>query len=573
MPRIRLPHVEGRSRHLLLPALTLAFVALLQITGATGTGPAPERWTPLTPAKVAFAKPGNAPQARGTVLSFNDFHGNLEPPSFGFVTGVPAGGAEYLATTVKALRAEAADAGRQVHTAGAGDMIGGTPLISAAFHDEPSIEVLNLLGMDVSSVGNHEFDEGVAELQRIQNGGCHPTDGCADGDPYGGAEFNYLAANVVDKQTRQPVLPAYQVRRVNGVKVGFIGMTLEATPTIVNPAGIASVDFLDEVQTANGYADRLRREQGVQAFVLLIHEGGRQQSPAAVSGCNNIQGAINGIVAGLRPEFGLVISGHTHQFYTCDLPNSGGRSVVTSAGSAGVLVTDIDVDLDRRSGRFSAITARNVIVENGVRNPDGTYQRTPSGGYVRNPALVDPEMKALVDKYRAAVAPIANREVGNITADITRQTSQAGEMPLGDVIADAQLAYARSVGGQIALMNPGGVRADLVYARSGAETTDGVVTYGEAFTVQPFNNLVVTQTFTGAQLKAVLEQQFGGCSGQDRTRILQPSAGFTYTYDTRLACGQRCRTSRSTARRSPMTRCCGSPRTTSSPTAGTGSAP
>jgi 5'-nucleotidase len=213
--------------------------------------------------------------------------------------------------------------------------------------------------------------------------------------------------------------------------------------------------------------------------------------------------------------------------------------VVTSAGTNGQLITDIDYTLDKRTRRFAEITARNVIVENGVRNADGTWQVDGAGAFVKNPATVDANAKRVADKYRVAVAPIANRVVGQITGDIVRDARPSGESPLGDVIADAQLAYTRtSASAQIALMNPGGIRASLAYAPSGTEAA-GAVTYGEAFTVQPFNNLVVTQTFTGAQIKNVLEQQFVGFAGQTTQRILQPSASLTYTYSTSAPAGSK----------------------------------
>jgi 5'-nucleotidase len=244
-------------------------------------------------------------------------------------------------------------------------------------------------------------------------------------------------------------------------------------------------------------------------------------------------------VAGLNPEFGLVVSGHTHRFYTCTLPNKAGTSVVTSAGTNGQLVTDTDYALDRRTGRFASISAKNVIVENGVPDGNGGWQRDANGVFLKNPATVDPKAKKVADKYRTAVAPIANRIVGAITADITRTASPAGESPLGDVIGDAQLAYTQANGAVIALMNPGGIRADFdAEASAGGEAT-GQITYGEAFTVQPFNNLVVTQTFTGAQLDAVLEQQFAGQAGQPTTKILQVSKGFTYTYSGSAALGSK----------------------------------
>jgi 5'-nucleotidase len=473
---------------------------------------------------------------KGRILGFNDFHGALEPPvgSGGVVNGTPAGGAEYLATHVKRLRAAGEANGQKVITAGAGDLVGATPLISAAFHDEPSIEALSQLGLDVSSVGNHEFDEGVTELKRLQRGGCHPVDGCQDGDGFDGAAFRYLAANVVDKRTQVPILAPVDIKFVRGVPVAFVGMTLKGTPSIVNPAGIQNVEFLDEVKTANFYADILRWI-GIKSLVLLVHEGGQQNPPPPVqdpSSCANFAGPIANIVSGLRPEYGMVVSGHTHRFYSCALPNSSGAdTVVTSAGSNGTLVTDIEFTVDRTSKRFAAVSARNVIVENGVRLADGTWAKDSAGNFIRNPDLVDPDAKRLVDKYRTAVAPIANRVVGKITSDITRAQNAAGESALGDVIADAQLAYTTSAGAQIALMNPGGIRADLSHAFSPGGEAPGEITYGEGFTVQPFNNLVVTQTFTGAQLKEVLEQQFAGFAGQITQRILQVSAGFGYSYD------------------------------------------
>jgi 5'-nucleotidase len=508
-------------RHLAVPALAVAVVATLPLADpADGDRPTTSAWTPMTPVSVSYGLSAGARTAQGNLLAFNDFHGAIDPPtgSAGNINGTPAGGVEYLTTTVKELRAAARGEGRRSVTVGAGDLIGATPLVSAAFHDEPTIELMNNLGMEISSVGNHEFDEGTDELKRMQFGGCHPVDGCQDGDGFGGADFTYLSANVVSKRTGLPLLLPINIKIMDGQPVAFVGMTLEGTPGIVNPAGIANVEFKDEVATANKYAALLRLI-GIRSLVLLIHEGGAQTAPAPVpvDGCAAFAGPITDIVAGLRPEYGVVVSGHTHNFYSCSLPNSAGvPTVVTSAGSNGRLVTDIDFTVDQRTGRFADIAARNVIVTN------------------NDPARIDPSAKAIADKYRSAVAPIANEVVGSITSTISRNAVASGESPLGDVIADAQLAYtAASAGAQIALMNPGGIRADLVY-------DNGEVTYGEVFTVQPFNNLVVTQTFTGAQLKAVLEQQlFPGVPGQTTTRILQVSTGFTYSYDPTRPAGDR----------------------------------
>jgi 5'-nucleotidase len=530
-------------RKLAAPALALAIAATLPM--AQSSTPAVAAPPAYAPASVTYGLPSSV--VKGQILSYNDFHGAIDPPSgSGAVvnaggTSTPAGGVEYLATYLKKLRAEATAEGRQTITAGAGDLIGASPLVSAAFHDEPTIELMNQIGLEVSSVGNHEFDEGVDELLRMQKGGCHPTDGCQDGDGFRGAEFHYLAANTINNKTGLPILPPIDIKLVNGVPVGFVGMTLEGTAGIVNPAGIKNVHFANVVQTANKWSNVLKLF-GVKAQVLLVHEGGQQGAATptpGVSDCTNFSGPIVDIVKGLNPEFGLVVSGHTHRFYSCTLPNTKSTSVVTSAGTNGQLVTDIDYSVDRRTGKFAQITAKNVIVENGVPDGNGGWLKDANGLFLKNPATVDAGAKKIADKYRTAVAPIANRVVGSITGDITRTATPAGESPLGDVIADAQLARTKDAGAQIALMNPGGIRADFDAEASPGGEAIGQITYGEAFTVQPFNNLVVTQTLTGAQLKDVLEQQFVGYKGQSSTKILQISAGLTYTWNASAPLGSK----------------------------------
>ncbi|MEU4239374.1 bifunctional metallophosphatase/5'-nucleotidase [Actinoplanes sp. NPDC026619] len=532
-------------RHLAAPALALAVVAALPIARqAPGAAAPPAEFKPVS---VSYGFPQGSKVAKGQFLSYNDFHGAIDPPSgSGAVvnasgTSTPAGGVEYLATYLKKLRAEAKAEGRQTLTVGAGDLVGASPLVSAAFHDEPTIELMNQVGLQVSSVGNHEFDEGVDELIRLQRGGCHPTDGCQDGDPFYGAKFTYLAANTINNKTGLPILPPIEIKFIDGVPVGFIGLTLEGTAGIVNPAGIKNVHFAPEIETANKWSNLLKLF-GVKAQVLLLHQGGQQGSATptpGVSDCTNFSGPVIDIVKGLNPEIGLVVSGHTHRFYSCSLPNSTGTSVVTSAGTNGQLITDIDYSIDKRSGKFAEITAHNVIVENGVSDGAGGWKKDAAGVYLKNPDTVDAGAKKIADKYRTAVAPIANKIVGSITADITRTATAAGETPLGDVIADGQLAYTKSSNAQIALMNPGGIRADFDAEASAGGEAVGQITYGEAFTVQPFNNLVVTQTLTGAQLKDALEQQFTGYKGQTTTKMLQVSAGLTYTWSASAALGSK----------------------------------
>ena len=512
--------------------------AALPATSADATTASHERHASHQPEQPATVS--------GTLLAFNDFHGNIDPPtgSGGLVAttagSVPAGGVEYLAHWIKELRAEAKKSSKYVYTVAAGDLVGASPLVSAAFHDEPTVEEMNSLGLDVTSVGNHEFDEGVDELLRLQNGGCHPTDGCQDGDGFAGADYPMLAANVVKKSNGTPILPPYKIRKVGKVQVGFVGMTLEGTPSIVNPNGIQTVRFLDEVETANKYAAELK-SKGVEAIVLLLHEGGSQAAPNNTpAACNGFTGPVVDIVHGLDPAYGVVISGHTHQPYVCSLPDSAGEStLVTSAGSFGRLVTDVDFTLSTSTGRFVSASATNDIVKNGVQNPDGTWQTSAPGVFVRNPAWIDPAAKVIADTYRTAVAPLANKVVGSITATITNTAAGNGESALGDVIADGMVAYSTPAAPDLAIMNPGGIRASLTYDSSAGGEQPGQVTYGEAFTVQPFNNLVVTRTYTGAQFKQVLEQQWAGFAGQTSTKVLQVSSEVTYSYDTTRALGDR----------------------------------
>jgi 5'-nucleotidase len=441
------------------------------------------------------------------ILAINDFHGNLLPPggSAGRVGTVDAGGVEYLATHIDTLRA----LNPNTVVVSAGDMIGASPLLSALFHDEPTIEAFNLIGLDFNAVGNHEFDEGVKELRRMQNGGCHPVDGCLDGDDFEGADFRFLAANVTWKKNDKPIFPAYKIRWFNGLRVAFIGMTLEGTPSIVTPSGIADVNFLDEAETVNALVPELKG-RGIETIVVLIHEGGVQNPVSSGHNeCVGISGAILDIVNNFDDEVDVVISGHTHQPYNCVIDNK----IVTSAFSFGRLVTKVDLTIDRHTRDVVTMVADNRIVTRDVPKAS---------------PLTD-----LIAKYQAIAAPLENRIIGSITADITRATNAAGESALGDVIADAQLDATNDPGfgdAVVAFMNPGGIRADFTYAGSPAGEGDGNVTYGEMFTVQPFGNSLVTMTLTGAQIDTLLEQQFVGCAQTDRDRILQVSAGFTYSW-------------------------------------------
>ncbi|MFF4574189.1 bifunctional metallophosphatase/5'-nucleotidase [Streptomyces sp. NPDC001410] len=487
-----------------------------------------------TAAALAAALPAQAHADKGhhplpsryqdvQLLSFNDLHGNLEPPSGssgrvselqpdGTTKTIDAGGVEYLATHLRKARA-----GHPYSiTAAGGDMVGASPLLSGLFHDEPTIEALNKLDLDVTSVGNHEFDEGARELARLQNGGCHPTDGCYNDEEFEGADFPYLAANVQDEKTGKPILKPYWVWKKRDVRIGFIGVTLEGTPGIVSADGVKGLAFKDEVETINKYAKVLQR-QGVQSIVALIHEGGFPASGAYNYNCDSpgagsgISGPIVDIAKNVTPAVDALVTGHTHQAYVCTVPDPSGKPrMVTSAASFGRLYTDTTLTYDRFTGDIArtAVKSANHVVTRDVPKA--------------------PDMTDLISRWNTLAAPIGNRAIGYISADINNTGT---ESPMGDLIADAQLAHGRELDPKtsLALMNPGGVRAGLTYQAKGAEG-DGVVTYAEGFTVQPFANTVNLQDFTGAQLIQVLKEQVSGVNAA-APKILQPSAGLTYTLD------------------------------------------
>ncbi|MFF6786694.1 5'-nucleotidase C-terminal domain-containing protein [Streptomyces sp. NPDC012510] len=514
---------RSRRNRILAVAAGLATVGALAAAIPASAGEA-------KPSKPGKEKPSRYQDVQ--LLSFNDLHGNLEPPagSSGRVTHVHedghtetinAGGVEYLATHLR----DARRADDYSVTAAAGDMVGASPLISGLFHDEPTIEALNGLDLDVTSVGNHEFDEGAKELARLQKGGCHPTDGCyVKGKKFKGADFPYLAANVIEKKTGKPLLKPYWVWKKNGVKIGFIGVTLEDTPGVVSAEGVKGLKFKDEVQTINKYAKELER-QGVKSVVALIHEGGAPASTAYNYDCDSpgagdgISGPIVDIAKNITPKVDALVTGHTHAAYACTINDPAGKPrTVTSAASFGRLYTDTTLTYDRRTGDIArtAVSSANHVVTRDVAKAA--------------------DMTALISRWNTLAAPIGNRAIGHISADVPNVGT---ESPMGDLIADAQFWYGKTLDPEVdlALMNPGGVRAPLTYAATGTEG-DGVVTYAEGFTVQPFSNTVNLQDFTGAQLVKVLQEQVSGTNAAS-PKVLLPSSGLTYTLDLRKSGADR----------------------------------
>src|SRR6202011_435843 len=339
------------------------------------------------------------------------------------------------------------------------------------------------------------------------NGGCHPVDKCQGPHPFLGAKFRYLAASTIERNTGKTIFPPYAIREFDGIAVAFIGLTLKATPDIISPVSAAGLDFKDEADTVNALVPELKA-RGVEAIVVLIHEGG--WPTGGYNECPGISGPIVDIVRKFDKAVDVVISGHTHRAYVCEID---GR-LVTSGEKYGTIVTTIDLKLDSVTRDVISAKADNVIVRTGAYASDA-------------------EQTALLASYDKFAAPIANRRAGSITETLSRVPNDAGESALGDVVADAQLAATRAEadgGAVIAFTNPGGIRTDI------AKKPDGAVSYADVFASQPFRNQLVTLTLTGAQIKDMLEQQW---LDPKRPRILQVSKGFSYTWDNAKPNGDR----------------------------------
>ena len=478
---------------------------------------------------AADPKPGGPGQAKAKtteiqILALNDFHGQLRPPdstsSGGRIGTTPAGGAEYLAQYVRDLRST----NPNTLFVSAGDLIGATPLISAIFHDEPSIEAMNLMGLDYNGVGNHEFDEGPQELIRMQEGGCHPVEGCFAGDGFEGADFPFLAANVTWKDTGETIFPPYAIHEFPGADVAIVGMTLEGTPSIVTAAATEDIDFHDEADSVNALVPVLKAA-GVETIIVLLHEGGSPGTglnETTINSCGGTSlpfpavppsGPVVDVINRFNREIDLVVTGHTNWAINC--PNFNGTGImVTGAASVGRLVTDIDLTISRSTKDVVSASINNVIVRRDVFPPAA-------------------DMTALINRYGEIAAPIENRVIGEASAPLTRTLNTGGESSLGDIIADAQVwatsgaswPAANGAPAVISFMNAGGIRADI---------NAGPITYGEAFSVQPFANVLVTMDMTGANIDAVLEQQFQGGNG-----VLQIPASLTYDRSGSLPAGNR----------------------------------
>jgi len=467
---------------------------------------------------LALAAAGCATAPREPItlnlVAINDFHGNLEPSKYTYTSAtgqsvtLRAGGIEALSGALAAWREEDKD----LLFIGAGDLIGASPALSSMWADEPSIEAMNMLGLRMSSVGNHEFDQGRKELLRQQHGGCdspRPNKACKLAPDFKGARFPYLAANVLDKATGKPFLPAYRIETVKGMKVGIVGVVLQGTASVAMSSAIAGLDFIGEAEAINRALPQMRAE-GAQVFLALVHEGGSTDESPEQPNCKGLTGGVVDIVKQLDPAIRLVITGHSHQGYLCQVD---GR-VVTQADAAGHLLSRIALKVDPQSGAVADIAVRNVVMDPSKFSADPQVS-----AYLAN----------VKERSRAALA----RPLGKLgTAVVARKANDAGEAPLGNLVADAIVAATRNQGVQIGFMNSGGIRKDL-------ETADGqVATFGNAQAVLPFGNTLVVMDLSGAQLRRLLEQQWDRPSASGAT-ILQVSQGFSYAWDDKRPVGSR----------------------------------
>ena len=476
---------------------------------------APARLSCLALALV-LAGCATAPSAPVTIniVAINDFHGNLEPSRYVPVNAdgskaqaIRAGGAENLAAALQAWRKEDKD----LLFVSAGDLVGASPAMSSLWADEPTIEAMNMLNLRVSAVGNHEFDAGRKELLRQQNGGCdspRPAKACQMSRDYRGAKFTYLAGNVVDSATGKPFIPAFRIEEVKGIKVGLVGVVLQDTRSVVMASGIAGLRFEDEAEAINRAIPQMRA-QGADVIVALVHQGGRTVEHPLRAGCGKLEGDIVGIVRKLDPAVRLVISAHTHEGYLCTVE---GRTV-TQGASFGHLATRIALTVQKGAGVPSDVKVENVVMK--------------AGDY---PA--DEKMAAFVAKVKESSRAALMRPVARLaSAPVLRKQNEAGEAPLGNLIADAVLAATRNVGARIGFMNEGGIRKDL-------EAGEGnVAAFGQAQAVLPFGNTLVVMDLTGAQIRRILENQWK--EGSSNGSMLQVSQGFSYRWDEKKPVGSR----------------------------------
>lgn len=446
------------------------------------------------------------------IVAINDLHGYLQANGYaykdanGTVQRVEAGGIDTLGGMLDQLRGQ----DPQLLFIGAGDLVGASPQLSAMWADEPTLLALRGMGLKFSAIGNHELDNGKAEFLRQMRGGCQssrPGKACQFQAAYPGSGFPYLAANLIDTDTGKPLLPAYQVETVHGVKVAFVGAVLRGVAKVVSVRGMQGLKATDEADAINAVIPELKA-QGVNAIVAVVHQGGETPEPYDKPDCQQLSGDIIDVAKRLDPAVDVLISAHSHQGYLCKV----GKLLVTQGSSYGHLLTHLTLEVTPGTHQVTAIQAQNLLADPGKYQPDA-------------------KMAALLQQVEARSNAVLLRPVGTPGAPTISAVEDAnGESPLGDLITDAQLAMTAKLGAQIAFTNPGGIRNHLVLTPGQTQ-----LNFAQVASTQPFNNDLVLMSMTGAQLQAVLNQQWQGLD----FKALQVSHGFSYRWDPKRPVGDR----------------------------------
>jgi 5'-nucleotidase len=451
------------------------------------------------------------------LVALNDFHGYLQPSPFSYtdpanedlVITTELGGIATLGGMLNEMR----KADPYLLFVGVGDLIGGAPPISAMWADEPSIEAMNLLGMDVSAVGNHELDEGKQEFLRQIHGGCEssrPEKSCQLRAEFSGTQFPYIAANLFDSDTGKLLVHPYVIKTVRGVKLAFVGAQVKDLTLLVSASSLAGIAVTDEADAINALIPELKR-QGVDIVVAVVHQGGNTVDAFDQPDCTNLEGEIVDIAQRLDPAVDLLLSAHTHEAYLCNV----GDLPVTQGGSYGRMVSQVTLVFDPEQETVVDVSARNVLVDPKKYTPDS-------------------RLLALLKEVETRSEQVLARPIARIGAElISRTANAAGESAMGDLVADAQLFATAPLGAQVAFMNTGGIRSELMLANNQLQ-----VTYAQVASVHPFKGSLQLLTLTGAQIKALLEQQWQS-DGEGSFKPLQISHSLRYQWNPILPRGER----------------------------------
>ncbi|KEK23703.1 bifunctional metallophosphatase/5'-nucleotidase [Bacillus gaemokensis] len=404
------------------------------------------------------------------LIGLNDFHGQLNTTST--LHGKAVGRADYIAAYIQSYRDKKPNT-LLVHT---GDMIGGSPPISALFHDEPTMEFLNTLQFDVGTIGNHEFDRGPIALQQLISGESVPQT-----NSFSGSSFPYTCANVVDSETNQPLFPPYTIKWIDGIPIAFIGVITKDTPFLTMYTNMSSIRFLDEATSINHYVHQLQKK-GIHAFVILAHLGGNTTG-------SNTNGALADLATQINSDVDIIFGGHTHSYINGKVNGK----LLVQAYSYGKAFSNVTITLNRQTKDITKKDATIVPVYQNKLSPDL---------YIRN----------WIDSYAAKIRPRVTERLGVTNHELTRDQNEHGESKLGTVLAMAQRQAMQT---DIAFVNPGSIRHDL---------KKGDITWEDTFLIQPFGNPLIKMDLSGAEIRNALQEQW-----KEETRMLQ-ILGIHYTW-------------------------------------------